>query len=102
TPSHPATYTLSLHDALPILLPVDRAQNPLALRHLQDADARVVVHRLKRELLVAGDDDGAGDRRQIARLAALLVVLDQLVDLAPRSEEHTSELQSRFDLVCRL
>src|SRR5699024_11684905 len=23
-------------------------------------------------------------------------------DLAPRSEEHTSELQSRFDLVCRL
>src|SRR5207249_7685156 len=23
-------------------------------------------------------------------------------DMAPRSEEHTSELQSRFDLVCRL
>src|SRR5699024_6702555 len=23
-------------------------------------------------------------------------------DLTPRSEEHTSELQSRFDLVCRL
>src|SRR5699024_11888773 len=25
-----------------------------------------------------------------------------LVDAIPRSEEHTSELQSRFDLVCRL
>src|SRR5438067_7204605 len=25
-----------------------------------------------------------------------------LVVLGPRSEEHTSELQSRFDLVCRL
>src|SRR5699024_11383506 len=25
-----------------------------------------------------------------------------VVDLEPRSEEHTSELQSRFDLVCRL
>src|SRR5699024_12056726 len=26
----------------------------------------------------------------------------QLPDTMPRSEEHTSELQSRFDLVCRL
>src|SRR5699024_12009655 len=26
----------------------------------------------------------------------------QAVDHSPRSEEHTSELQSRFDLVCRL
>src|SRR5699024_12113024 len=25
-----------------------------------------------------------------------------LIRLSPRSEEHTSELQSRFDLVCRL
>src|SRR5207249_5322277 len=28
--------------------------------------------------------------------------LDRLVELGVRSEEHTSELQSRFDLVCRL
>src|SRR5206468_9255050 len=27
---------------------------------------------------------------------------DQIRDNAPRSEEHTSELQSRSDLVCRL
>src|SRR5437868_10491752 len=27
---------------------------------------------------------------------------DDIVDQPPRSEEHTSELQSRFDLVCRL
>src|SRR5438067_6093683 len=26
----------------------------------------------------------------------------QALDARPRSEEHTSELQSRFDLVCRL
>src|SRR5699024_11848254 len=26
----------------------------------------------------------------------------KISDLFPRSEEHTSELQSRFDLVCRL
>src|SRR5438067_10002029 len=29
-------------------------------------------------------------------------VAEQLVPRADRSEEHTSELQSRFDLVCRL
>src|SRR5699024_12513294 len=29
-------------------------------------------------------------------------VLSQTRTMAPRSEEHTSELQSRFDLVCRL
>ena len=38
--------------------------------------------RLERQLLVGGDDDGAGNRRQIARLPALLVVLDELFDLA--------------------
>ena len=39
-------------------------------------------HRLEPQALVARDDDGAGDRRQIARLPALLVVLHELVDLA--------------------
>src|SRR5207249_11251415 len=34
--------------------------------------------------------------------AELLVADAAAVDLNPRSEEHTSELQSRFDLVCRL
>src|SRR5699024_11946503 len=29
-------------------------------------------------------------------------VLEELKEEVPRSEEHTSELQSRFDLVCRL
>ena len=63
------------------VLAVDRAQDAFALGHLQDADARVVVGRLERQLLVARDDDGAGNRRQVARLAALLVVLHELVDL---------------------
>src|SRR5207249_11968863 len=31
-----------------------------------------------------------------------LAALDQVSRLEDRSEEHTSELQSRFDLVCRL
>ena len=63
------------------MLPVDRAQDAFALGHLQRADARVVVGRLKRQLLVARDDHRARNRRQIARLTALLVVLHELVDL---------------------
>ena len=35
------------------VLAVDRAQDAFALGHLQDADARVVVGRLERQLLVA-------------------------------------------------
>ena len=40
-----------------------------------------VFDRLELQRFVAGDDDGAGNRRQVARLPALLVVLDELVDL---------------------
>src|SRR5438874_9464311 len=63
-------YTLSLHDALPIL------QNP--------AD---VSPRGKGE----HGRFHAGQVRAFTRYAG-----------GPRSEEHTSELQSRRDLVCRL
>src|SRR5438309_7244319 len=80
-------YTLSLHDALPILLgPADTAVDLQVLDRLQvDGDSFDV-----RELGLQARDDlvGAG------------------VALAPRlerrSEEHTSELQSQFHLVCRL
>src|SRR5699024_5437396 len=32
----------------------------------------------------------------------LFIGIGAMIDFGPRSEEHTSELQSRFDLVCRL
>src|SRR5438067_12134460 len=60
-------YTLSLHDALPILAGAPARAADLTRAH-----------------------------RQLLALAA------QLVERLDRSEEHTSELQSRFDLVCRL
>src|SRR5207249_10553480 len=73
-------YTLSLHDALPICARVGLAQpGERALR------AREHPHE-----------------------AALLDTEEQLLRIQERcfmrvrSEEHTSELQSRFDLVCRL
>src|SRR5699024_11256189 len=37
-----------------------------------------------------------------ANIFASISVAPALVSLLERSEEHTSELQSRFDLVCRL
>src|SRR2546422_7161637 len=65
-------YTLSLHDALPI--------------YVQDLHGTCGGG-------CRGDVPAAGDRAGHLR---------QLRQRAPRSEEHTSELQSRLHLVCRL
>src|SRR5689334_24595596 len=77
-------YTLSLHDALPICSAVAQ---------------RIVAALVERPLASdRGDSVGREDlraqdfRRQIAHAARRDV----------RSEEHTSELQSQFHLVCRL
>src|SRR5690606_40323413 len=75
-------YTLSLHDALPICAEV------VGVRR-DEADAVVRVFT----------------GTHVARRAtALLGAVDQAVALGDdlRSEEHTSELQSRENLVCRL
>src|SRR5262249_56666374 len=81
-------YTLSLHDALPIL------GRKLARRHL---------------VIVAGGqlEQRVGDRR---RRVLLIAVRRECAPTPPplrgcrglRSEEHTSELQSLTNLVCRL
>src|SRR3712207_6880558 len=78
-------YTLSLHDALPICAGVERAvaqrlRREAAEDHrVRGTDARAGEHRDRR----------LGDHRQVDHHAV-------------RSEEHTSELQSRQYLVCRL
>src|SRR3712207_7290227 len=77
-------YTLSLHDALPILQEVGDVSQALAL-------ARQV-----------GDLPGAvAGRLELRDLVAQVIHLPQ-ARLRGRSEEHTSELQSRQYLVCRL
>src|SRR3712207_7411849 len=68
-------YTLSLHDALPIFLGVHAA-------HVYDLD-RACLRALEARFAFEVPD--------------LVIKQDQ-----PRSEEHTSELQSRQYLVCRL
>src|SRR5207249_11927750 len=95
TSSTSHTYTLSLHDALPIL--------PIHLRMLFDlaGDAdQLAGEFVERHIL------GESLFQPLSKLDAVLflgaVVLFVPQQIAPRSEEHTSELQSRFDLVCRL
>src|SRR5207253_10389870 len=99
----PATlYTLSLHDALPICLRTDRRCTRKALR--------VPRRRVRAAGSVsprAGPSGARGARRgSPARLArrrdAAPAPTPLHVTAATRSEEHTSELQSRGHLVCRL
>src|SRR2546427_4777086 len=59
-----------------------------------------VGHRLRADHLVAGDDHALV---QQDRTAAVTTLIDlRFRRDATRSEEHTSELQSQSNLVCRL
>src|SRR5207247_10535195 len=77
-PPTPEIYTLSLHDALPILPFILRAVKLLGI------DSVMCPMAMRRDIW--------------GRLASDL----KPRSLQTRSEEHTSELQSRVDLVCRL
>src|SRR5256884_4553234 len=80
-------YTLSLHDALPICRRIPaRAQSLWPRRHGRQRLG--MVHRLLRSVSRHAQNESA---RPATRGQARL-----------RSEEHTSELQSRLHLVCRL
>src|SRR5207249_7582382 len=93
---------LSLHDALPIcLLPGRCAAADIAIDHIefvqvvQDHDNHVPLvagkSTVARVFLTSSGNDG----QDITSGISGSLVADSL-----RSEEHTSELQSRFDLVC--
>src|SRR5207249_12117714 len=88
-------YTLSLHDALPIYSTRRRHRRGEAARPSRRPPGEPSRHRLLRRA-----DSGGADSVEGAPRPALARPARPLRDL--RSEEHTSELQSRFDLVCRL
>src|SRR5204862_7527574 len=77
-PAPPQTYTLSLHDALPIY------------KRLSCECSRCALVSRRRPQV------GSIGPRGLIREG------QQAVGFVSRSEEHTSELQSRRDLVCRL
>src|SRR5207249_11571982 len=91
--------TLSLHDALPILRASKKLRNDeLLVTALAGTRLRMELDRvpLWRENHVA--------IKQLVEDFARYLYLPRLTEpsVLLRSEEHTSELQSRFDLVCRL
>src|SRR5690606_41852807 len=86
-------YTLSLHDALPIFgAERDLAQGDfrtlMRLRMRTQCDAMLLAHGLHGAQVLFKSIQVQQQRRR--------------VDAVQRSEEHTSELQSRENLVCRL
>src|SRR5699024_12338477 len=90
-------YTLSLHDALPIFkrhfsFCVSESDLPLQDRFSEGLSCVF----FKRGFYIRQRFDLVYGTDQIAQ------IIQNLRILFVRSEEHTSELQSRFDLVCRL
>src|SRR5699024_12588955 len=89
---------LSLHDALPIL------QKLLARINTQHPDARppVVAAAMWGATGAPGISSHASPPGTGTSPQPRLQEASLATPAARRSEEHTSELQSRFDLVCRL
>src|SRR5699024_12173101 len=58
--------------------------------------------RQAQQLVIAAETHALNAGSCTAQWAQLLIIGSKANGLALRSEEHTSELQSRFDLVCRL
>src|SRR5438034_8181362 len=88
-------YTLSLHDALPI------STSTLSSTQIRDLMTGAKV-RVRSGM--SGDTvtlTVSGDPAELKRglQLAYLLLTDPVIE---RSEEHTSELQSHSDLVCRL
>src|SRR3712207_8062250 len=79
-------YTLSLHDALPILL----------IRHGQEVGGGAIPYMIGTTAVISEWQE-LDDGRFVPTAKGV-----QRFRLKHRSEEHTSELQSRQYLVCRL
>src|SRR5699024_12696614 len=80
-------YTLSLHDALPISSQIDNT-----------------MEEEMREWLKTSRTEKRLTQEEIAKRLGISESYYCMIEQGERqrSEEHTSELQSRFDLVCRL
>src|SRR5690606_39347901 len=89
-PPTPQTYTLSLHDALPIWKRERSRRAPCARTSFRRTGTR------SRSTSIAYTS-GRNIPRTLTRRTSSSTRRPR-----PRSEEHTSELQSRENLVCRL
>src|SRR5207249_8776406 len=96
-PPPPPPYTLSLHDALPIWLALREGVAQYYMTLPVRTSGLVVAY------IISG---GLGGVVYSSTLLIIALIAAQTIGTTiiqpQRSEEHTSELQSRFDLVCRL
>src|SRR5690606_41790125 len=100
-PAPTAVHTLSLHDALPIFLEGDQGANEVALSLQRQG---LALQREGAEGVVGGRlfEEGLVKRERGVVVALGVANVGQRQGGGQRSEEHTSELQSRENLVCRL
>src|SRR5699024_11660561 len=94
--STPCLYTLSLHDALPIYVDKQFVYNRDGAYYHVEPYALIWQNDF---YYLIGHFQKTNEMRhyRLDRIRNIKVSEESL-----RSEEHTSELQSRFDLVCRL
>src|SRR5690606_40478035 len=88
--STPNPYSLSLHDALPIL--TGRGCSSARGR----SESRSALLKRRQRCSLANKKINKPARSRLKKMVS------GMMDMAWRSEEHTSELQSRENLVCRL
>src|SRR5207302_9969761 len=92
-------YTLSLHDALPISPPRCRRTESECTRRSGDHGTQVPLCATRR---TAGTGYPLPQHREGRTCGRARQPKRSTLLRPPRSEEHTSELQSRENLVCRL
>src|SRR5207248_9006783 len=99
-PTQPST--LSLHDALPIYVGVQRRNRRDELLGLVPGDASAATWTIDCNAVESPRGiDLKGAYIQGPPGGRFIYLSWGTVDDASRSEEHTSELQSPYDLVCR-
>src|SRR5207249_9845243 len=95
-PAPPTHSPLSLHDALPIYT------RSLATNLLGEVFQRTALLHDEAELMLRQSIPSPANHIAVLRSIADGHNRNNQISQRTRSEEHTSELQSRFDLVCRL
>src|SRR5690606_41557613 len=93
----PVLYTLSLHDALPILsaTAVGNEGAPYEYLIITLTDVKVVGYEIN-------SNENSNVPAEEISLIFESITYRYVTESGERSEEHTSELQSRENLVCRL
>src|SRR5699024_12565402 len=99
-PAPPVLFTLSLHDALPISFQTVVTVNDATIQIVQVRSRETTTIQRNQRTQIWRQYRQNGQDHPLWFVTRLNERFQQFDTL--RSEEHTSELQSRFDFVCRL